>query len=103
MAIRSVVTFEEQTGITGNSDDFIVSADCEVSVVAQLTAGSPVTGCRLQITLDDVQKITAGTATWINSPLGYRTATGAEKLMRPVTGVRLVATDGTWTLQVRQS
>lgn len=103
MATRNVIQFEEQAGITIQSDDFIVSPEKEVSVVAQLTAGAPATGCKIQVTLDDVEKILAGTAAWVSSPLGNRLATGAEKIFRPVTGVRMSVTDGTWTLQVRQS
>ncbi|RYD50586.1 MAG: hypothetical protein EOP52_13825 [Sphingobacteriales bacterium] len=102
MATRIVVTFEEQTGVTTTSDDFIVSPQREVTAVARLVSGSPTTGARVQVTLDEVEKINAGTAVWVNSPLGNRTASGAEKVLRPVTGVRLSVTDGTWTLQVRQ-
>ncbi len=103
MPARTVATFEEQTNITTTSDEFIVNPQREVSATARLTAGTPTTGARMQVTLDDPEKIVAGTAAWVNSPLGARTATGAEKIMRPVTGVRLSVTDGTWTLQVRQA
>lgn len=102
MAIRNVVTFEEQSTITTQSDDYLVQPNKEVTAAALLTAGTPVTGAVLQITLDDSEKIKSGTALWINSPLGNRISSGAEKLLRPVTGVRLKVTDGTWTLQVRQ-
>lgn len=102
MATRTVVSFEEQTNITTQSDDCLVHAAKEVTAVAYLTAGTPSTGAILQITLDDGEKIKAGTALWLNSPMGTRNSSGAEKLMRPVTGVRLKVTDGTWTLQVRQ-
>lgn len=102
MAIRNVVTFEEHTAITVQSDDCILHPTKEVTAAMLLTAGTPATGAMLQITLDDVEKIKAGTALWLNSPLGNRIASGAEKLMRPVTGVRLKVTDGTWTLHVRQ-
>lgn len=103
MPARTVTAFEEQTGITTTSDEFIVSPQREVSATARLTAGTPTTGARIQITLDDPEKIAAGTAAWVNSPLGARTSTGAEKVLRPVTGVRLSVTDGTWALQVRQA
>ncbi len=103
MPARTVVNLEEQTGITTFSDEFVVNPNREVAAVLRLTAGTPVTGARLQITLDDAERIAAGTATWVNSPLGSRISTGAEKVLRPVTGVRLAATDGTWTLQVRQA
>jgi hypothetical protein len=102
MATRTVATFEEQNSITVQSDDFIVNPSREVSVVAKLISGTPATGARVQVTLDETDKINAGTATWVNSPLGNRTVSGAEKLLRPVTGVRLSVTDGTWGLQVRQ-
>ncbi len=102
MAIRNVVTFEEQTTITTQSDDCLVQPSKEVTAAALLTAGTPATGAVMQITLDDIEKIKAGTALWVNSPLGSRITSGAEKLLRPVTGVRLKVTDGTWTLQVRQ-
>lgn len=103
MPVRTVVQFEEQASVTANSDDFIVSPSKEVSVTAQLTAGTPTTGCKVQFTLDDVSKILAGTAAWVNSPMGNHTSTCAEKVLRPVTGVRLAVTDGTWTFQVRQA
>lgn len=103
MPARTVFNLEEQTGITTFSDEFIVNPNREVAAVLRLTAGTPVTGARLQITLDDAERIAAGTATWVNSPLGSRTSTGAEKVLRPVSGVRLAATDGTWALQVRQA
>lgn len=102
MATRTVVTFDEQTGITAQSDDFITSTGKEVSVIARLISGTPVTGARVQVTLDEIEKINAGTATWVNSPLGAKLASGAEKVLRPVTGVRLSVTDGTWGFQVRQ-
>jgi hypothetical protein len=102
MAIRNVITFEEHTSITTQSDDCLINPSKEVTAAALLTAGTPTTGAMLQITLDDIEKIKAGTALWVNSPLGNRITSGAEKLLRPVTGVRLKVTDGTWTLQVRQ-
>ena len=102
MATRTVVTFEEQTGITGLSDNFVVHPGKEVTAVAQLTGGTPATGAQMQVTIDEPEKIVAGTAAWVNSPLGARTTSGAEKILRPVTGVRLSATDGTWALKVRQ-
>lgn len=102
MATRTVVTFDEQNSITTQSDDFIVNPSKEVSVMARLISGTPATGARVQITLDEVEKIIAGTATWVTSPLGAKLVSGAEKVLRPVTGVRLNVTDGTWGLQVRQ-
>ncbi len=103
MAVRTLIMYDEQSGITATSDEFILAPTREVAVTASLTSGSPTTGARVQITLDDAERIAAGTATWVNSPLGSRTSTGAEKLMRPVSGVRLSVTDGTWKLQVRQA
>jgi uncharacterized protein YlxW (UPF0749 family) len=103
MPARIVTNYEEQANVTTTSDEFVVNPSREVSAVARLTAGTPVTGARIQITLDDPERINAGTATWVNSALGARTVTGAEKIFRPVTGVRLSVTDGTWTLQVRQA
>lgn len=100
---RVVVNFDEITAITATSDSFILNPMREVTVIAKLESGTPVTGARVQMTLDDPEKINAGTATWVNSPLGQRTASGAEKIFRPVTGLRLSVTDGTWALQVRQA
>lgn len=102
MATRTLATYDEQTGITTTSDDFIVNSNKEVSVVARLVSGSPATGAKVQVTIDDADKIAAGTAVWVNSPLGNHTTTSAEKLLRPVSGVRLSVTDGTWAIQVRQ-
>lgn len=101
MTTKTVVGFEEQTGVTGTSAAMLVKPEAEVTVAALLTAGTPATGARVQVTLDDASRILAESATWVNSPLGARTASGAEKLGKPVTGVRLVVTDGTWTFQVR--
>jgi hypothetical protein len=102
MATRTVVLYDEQASITSTSDDFIINPTKDVTVVAKLTAGTPVTGCRFMVTIDDVERIAAGTATWVNSPIGNHLATSSERLMRPLTGVRLSSTDGTWTFQVRQ-
>lgn len=103
MTVRNVVKFEVQAGITGTGDSFIVdSAQGDVNVGCVLTAGSPLSGAVVQVTLDERKAIEGGTALWIDSPLGSRVASGAENIIRPVTGVRLKATDGTWTFQVRQ-
>ncbi len=102
MAFKTVAVFDAQTAITTQSDDFILRAEKEVTAAAHLTSGSPVTGAILQITLDEDEKIKAGTALWVNSPMGNRITSGAEKLLRPVTGVRLKVTDGTWALHIRQ-
>ncbi len=103
MATRIVTKFEEQTGITVLSDEFIVEPTFEVSVVVKLISGTPATGARVQVTLDETDKIKAGTATWVSSSLGNRLTSSAEKVFRPITGIRLSVTDGTWGLQVRQS
>ena len=103
MAYKTVAVFDNQTGITTQSDDFILKPEKEVTAAAHLTAGTPATGAILQLTLDEDEKIKAGTALWVNSPMGNRIASGAEKLLRPVTGVRLKVTDGTWTLHIRQN
>lgn len=103
MTTRTVALFDEQTNITTSSDDFIVNPIRDVTVVAALTAGTPATGARIQMTIDTLEKIQAGTATWFNSPQGTHTGSSAEKLQRPITGVRLAVTDGTWTLQVRHA
>lgn len=99
---ETVIHFAEQTGVTATSNPFILAPGQEASVAVLLTAGTPVTGARVQISLDTPARIMAGTAAWIDSPLGNRTASGAEKLLRPVSAVRVVATDGTWTVQARQ-
>ena len=103
MSLRNVIAFDEQTGLTTTSANFIVNPLREVSVVCALTAGSPATGACVQVTLDEVDKIEADTATWVNSPLGNRVTSGAENILRPITGVRLSVTDGTWSFQVRQA
>lgn len=102
MAVRTLVNFDEQSSVTTNSDDFIVGTAKDVSVVARLVSGTPTTGARFMITLDEIEKINAGTATWIASPLGYHNVSSAERLLRPVTGVRLNVSDGTWAIQIRQ-
>lgn len=102
MATRTVAMFEEQSGITTTSDSFMVDPEKAVNALVELEGGSPATGAVVQVTLDDSEAIAAGTAVWVNSPLGARTTSGAESLIRPLTGVRLSVTDGTWTLKVRQ-
>lgn len=102
MATRTVAIYDEQASVTATSDDFIIQSAKDVTVAAKLTAGSPTTGCRFQVTIDDVERIAAGTATWITSPIGNHLASSSERLLRPLTGVRLSVTDGTWTFQVRQ-
>lgn len=103
MATRTVINFDQQTSLTTTSDNFIVTPNQDVAVAATLTSGTPATGCKVQVTLDEVAKISAGTAVWVDSPLGAHLTTSAEKVLRPVTGVRLSVTDGTWTFQVRQT
>lgn len=103
MTTRTVAFFDEQTGITTASDDFMTNPARDITVVAALTAGTPTTGARVQMTLDTPDRIANGTALWFNSPQGGRTTSGAEKIQRPVTAVRLVVTDGTWTFQVRHA
>lgn len=102
MAYRYLTRFDEQASITATGDDFITSPKANVNIACTLTAGTPTTGARVHYTLDTEDKIIGGTAKWIASPEGNRTTSGGETLLRPVTGVRLVATDGTWTVQVRQ-
>jgi hypothetical protein len=103
MTVRTVVTFENQSGITATGDSFIVNPNREVSVVCALTDGTPSSGARVQVTLDDIENVLAGSAVWVDSPLGAHTTTAAEKILRPVTAVRLNAADGTWSFLVRQS
>jgi hypothetical protein len=103
MTVRTVVTFENQSGITATSDSFVVNPNREVSVVCALTSGTPTTGARVQVTLDDIENVLADSAVWVDSPLGAHTVSAAEKILRPVTAVRLAATDGTWSFLVRQS
>ncbi len=103
MANRTVIYFDQQTGLTSTGDSFMVQPGKNVNVACALTSGSPTTGARVQVTLDEHDKINAGTAIWVNSPLGARTVSGGESVISPVTGVRLSVTDGTWTFQVRQA
>lgn len=102
MSTREVVHFDAQSAITTTSDAFLVEETKPVNAVMQLTAGTPATGAKLQFSIDDVAAIEAGTAVWADSPLGFHLVTSSENILPPVTAVRLVATDGTWTLQVRQ-
>lgn len=102
MAVRNIVNYDSQTGVTATSDSFVLVGSKDTNVACILTAGTPVTGARVQVTLDDADKVVAGTAQWVNSPLGNRTSSGIENVMHPVTAVRVSVTDGTWTVQVRQ-
>ncbi|MDD9911570.1 MAG: hypothetical protein OXR68_04245 [Alphaproteobacteria bacterium] len=100
MATREVAIFEEQTSITGTSDQFVVLPDNRVSAVAKMTASGTAT---LQMTVDPVDVIEANNATWVDSAYGLQAASFADAAIGPVTGIRLNVASGTWTLKVLQA
>lgn len=70
-----------------------------------LESGSPTTGAKVQYTLDTHSAVNAGTATFIDSPTGYTTASRGESAINMpcgITGVIASVSDGTWSLIVRQ-
>ena len=103
MTYKTVQLFDEQTGITTTSDSFILDCRSDISISASLTSGTPVTGAKIQFTIDTAEKIKSDTAMWIDSPSGNHLLSFAESSLGHASGVRLIATDGTWTLQVRQA
>ena len=102
MAI-TVIYFDEATSLTTNSNDYLLDGRGAVCIAAILESGSPTTGAKLQFSIDDKEAIKAGTAKWLDAPAGYQTDTFADSSLGCITGIRLQVTDGTWTLQVRQS
>lgn len=104
MAVVELKQYYEQTGVTSSnlSDSVKVEPDAPVSIVCNLTSGSPATGVIVQYTASPYDDIDAGTARWINSPLGSRIASGGETILPPFTGLKVVVTDGTWAIQYRQ-
>lgn len=97
MTTKNVNIYEEQTGITTQSDDFLVDATAQISIVALETAGG---AASIQTTIDPHAVIENDTATWVTSPGGVRSDTFMESSTGPITGVRLTADSGTWTLKV---
>lgn len=103
MAYVKLIHNAKETGLTGDSKDYITDPRAEIITVFTLTAGSPATGCVLQFTISSEEEIIAGTAVWRNSPMGYSTSSNSEgNFIKGVRGVRLDVTDGTWTFQVNQ-
>lgn len=97
MTTKQVHIYEEQTGVTNQSDDFLVNPTAQISVVALETAGG---AASIQTTIDPHAVIEAGNATWVTSPGGVRSDTFMESSTGPITGVRLSADSGAWTLKV---
>ncbi len=103
MTVRKVIQTEEQNNVTGTSDAFLLSDDAKhINVACVLTSGTPVTGACVEVTLDNEEKITAGTNTWIKTDIGNHTANEIEHLFSPISAVRLNVTDGIWDFMVSQ-
>ena len=102
MAIVPVLVHKSQTGVTATSDEFVLDGLRNVSVTAILTsAGSPPTGAVLEYTNSEKGLIDNGSALWLESERGNSITSFAESSFIPVGGVRVKATDGTWTIDVR--
>lgn len=101
MAIVPVLVHKSQIGVTATSDEFVLDGLRNVSVTAILTAGSPATGAVLEYTNSEKGLIDNGTALWLESERGNSIVSFAESSFIPVGGVRVKATDGTWTIDVR--
>lgn len=106
MAIKEAGNYVQQTGITTTSDAIKLRAEKAATFQMVLTSGSPSTGAHIEVTNDTEANIDAATATWF-TPTGHGDRTTGTVLKTEgnasmLTGARLVATDGTWTLSVRQ-
>lgn len=109
MAIKEAGFEVEQTGVTSASPaadgTILLRPRVGCSIIMALTSGSPSTGAKLQVSNSSESRIKAGTAIWadhdvsklVSTPYVSAAGEGVE-----MTGVRLVVTDGTWTLSVRQ-
>jgi hypothetical protein len=104
MPSRNVVKVSNQTGITAGttSDEFILPYNAQsVLCIADLTAGSPSTGAKLQFSVGTKEELEAGTATFYDdATLGNQLADFNLSTDKPVRAVRLNVTDGTWTFRV---
>lgn len=60
----------------------------------------PTTRAKAQYTVDSVAEINAGTATWIDWPLGATTSPKTDTLMGVCTGIRLVSVIGAASMEV---
>lgn len=60
----------------------------------------PSTRAKAQYTVDQVSEITAGTAVWIDWPLGATTSPKTDTLLGVCTGIRLVSVIGTASMEV---
>lgn len=60
----------------------------------------PTTRARAQYTVDPVSEINAGTAVWIDWPLGNITAPRTDTLMGVCTAIRLVSVIGSASIEV---
>lgn len=105
MAIKEPGLYQEQTGVTATSDAIILRPEAAMTALMALTAGSPATGCKVQVTNSPVALVRAATALWVdhdgNKLVSTAYASAASEGCK-LTGIRVVATDGTWALQVRQ-
>lgn len=98
--------FSKLTGLTaGTSAAIEINPYWPASICYGLTAGTPATGAKLQVTNSDPSEL-ATIAVWVD----YDTAKTTSQIVQTLagngcqfTGARLVVTDGTWTLQVRQA
>lgn len=112
MAIKESGVFVTQTSITSATaaaDATIkLRPDRAANILMDLTAGSPTTGARIEVTISPPDQIDAGTATWVvPNGVGYSLTDTMLTSTTPngclLTGVRLSVSDGTWTLGVRQA
>jgi hypothetical protein len=81
----------------------LVNPNRELNIVVSPDGDRTTSNARVQIPVDDIEKILGGVALWFNSPAGEHRETAGEKIPRPVTGVRLNVYCGKWRMQVRQS
>lgn len=112
MPIKPAGKRSVQTGILSSTDaadrTIMLRPNKGVSFMLDLTAGSPATGAKLEVTTDTHAAIAAGTATWTtvtgsSNTLVDQTLTSTGPSGCQLTGVRALVTDGTWSLKVVQA
>ncbi|MFL9826231.1 hypothetical protein [Rhodoplanes sp. SY1] len=97
-----VADSQSEKSIHQLSLSFIVDPSKDITVAFINSGIAAALGAKVQITLDDQSLIEDGSADWFDSPLGYHSKSGGERIMKPVTGVRLAVYDGLWDFTVRQ-
>ena len=94
--------YASQTGIVaGTSNEFILDGTNSTSILVTNTAAASI-GAVIEFSISSLKDLAKGNGIWYTSKKGNLTESFDEASSTVITGVRLVASDGTWTLEVRQ-